>query len=376
MKKIKLLYITNLPSPYTIEFLNKLNENFDLFVVFERKFSLDRTKKWFAGNFKFKHTFLKGLNIGNENSFKPVIIKYLFKPFDIYFANYDSFTGMFFYLFKKLFFSKKIFFHKIDGHTFKNRKGLILIFKKFLMNTPTLHFSPSKNIDQYLISMGIIPEKIRRYNFSSITNQKYHNILTQINDKNLYNLRNKLNIPVDSKVLLYVGRFTYRKRLNILFDLINILPSDFFMIFIGGQTDQFTKRIIEKNIFKSNIKLIEYLNFNDLTEYYLAANYLVLNPLFEPWGLVVNEALAHGLKVITNSRCNAGIEMVGNSLEYGLVIDFDNSGNIQFLKNTITNLDFSFNISEKFRISNSFINYTIDNMVNHISKNIYEYFKF
>ena len=59
MKKI--LYMTNLPVPYKIDFFNELGKNMDLTVVFERRTASDREDSWLSSSFfNFKAMFING----------------------------------------------------------------------------------------------------------------------------------------------------------------------------------------------------------------------------------------------------------------------------------------------------------------------------
>ena len=61
------------------------------------------------------------------------------------------------------------------------------------------------------------------------------------------------------------------------------------------------------------------LSGDDVWRAYLAADFLVLPSLFEPWGLVVNEAMACGLPVIVSDRVGCADDLVPHG-ETGLVI--------------------------------------------------------
>ena len=75
------------------------------------------------------------------------------------------------------------------------------------------------------------------------------------------------------------------------------------------------------------------------------------------WGLVINEAMANGLPVITTNRCNAGLELISNG-KNGYIIDVDN---VEELQNAIMNtLKYSCQMgTESLR---TIKNYTIENM--------------
>ena len=52
---------------------------------------------------------------------------------------------------------------------------------------------------------------------------------------------------------------------------------------------------------------------SELVEYYRASDVYVMPTREDIWGLVVNEALAEGLPVITSDKCTSGNEIVKNA---------------------------------------------------------------
>ena len=59
-----------------------------------------------------------------------------------------------------------------------------------------------------------------------------------------------------------------------------------------------------------NVHFIDFKNKDILKEYYYVADVFVLPTREDIWGLVINEALAYGLPVITTDKCMAGLEMI------------------------------------------------------------------
>ena len=94
---MKVLFTTNIPSPYRINFFNELSNYCELTVVCERKLAKDRNKEWLDNKkIKFNIEFLNGINIGNDGAFCPDIIKFLRdESFDIIvIGGYSTPTGM------------------------------------------------------------------------------------------------------------------------------------------------------------------------------------------------------------------------------------------------------------------------------------------
>ncbi len=64
-------------------------------------------------------------------------------------------------------------------------------------------------------------------------------------------------------------------------------------------------------------------NIHELPEFYAFAGCFVLPSTREPWGLVVNEAMASGLPVIVSSRCGCADDLVENGSN-GFIVDPEN----------------------------------------------------
>ena len=65
------------------------------------------------------------------------------------------------------------------------------------------------------------------------------------------------------------------------------------------------------------------LSVRNLKKYYKMADVFVLPTREDIWGLVVNEAMAYGLPVVTTDKCNAGLELIQNG-ENGYIVSTDN----------------------------------------------------
>ena len=78
---MKILYLTNLPSPYRVEFFNELVRcGIDVTVLFERNNAQDRNEKWRSDEkILFQEIYLKSIKIGNESSLALDAIKYIKK---------------------------------------------------------------------------------------------------------------------------------------------------------------------------------------------------------------------------------------------------------------------------------------------------------
>lgn len=106
---------------------------------------------------------------------------------------------------------------------------------------------------------------------------------------------------VFSKRLLCVARFAPEKNLQLLiaaFLKSNLLKQNWELHIVGGGP---LKSELERLAADSkNIKLCPWKPYRELPAVYHSADIFILPSAFEPWGLVVNEAMAAGLPIILN----------------------------------------------------------------------------
>lgn len=95
--KMKILFITNVPSPYRVDFFNELGKYCDLTVLFEKNTSDERDESWKNYTFKnFKGIILNGKKLSTDTAFCPEILKYVTnRSFDkVICTTFTDLTGM------------------------------------------------------------------------------------------------------------------------------------------------------------------------------------------------------------------------------------------------------------------------------------------
>lgn len=115
----------------------------------------------------------------------------------------------------------------------------------------------------------------------------------------------KLNHIKDNPLrFLYVGRLTEVKNLKFLIKVFNKLG---LPLTIAGKGEQ--KEELE-SMAKDNIKFLGFINNTSLRDVYQQNDVFILPSSYEPWGLVVEEALYWGLPVIVSDKVGSGQDMV------------------------------------------------------------------
>ena len=125
-------------------------------------------------------------------------------------------------------------------------------------------------------------------------------------------LRHELGIPAEASVFLFCGKLTAVKRpLDVVEALARLPESDHgFAVFIG---DGALRRALEARVEAlglRNVRLAGFRNQTELSRWYAASDVLVLPSGFEPWGLVVNEAMNFGLAVVASDQVGCAVDLV------------------------------------------------------------------
>ncbi|OYD99141.1 glycosyltransferase [Nostoc sp. 'Peltigera membranacea cyanobiont' 213] len=127
--------------------------------------------------------------------------------------------------------------------------------------------------------------------------------------------RQSLGITDDQIVLLFSGKLSSRKRPDLLLQAVKQLPlevrTQIVILFLG---DGEMKSSLENLAQISPAVTVHFLGFQNqsqLSPYYHTADFLVLpSDYSETWGLVVNEALHHGLPAIVSQAVGCAPDLI------------------------------------------------------------------
>jgi glycosyltransferase involved in cell wall biosynthesis len=133
--------------------------------------------------------------------------------------------------------------------------------------------------------------------------------------------RARWGISADARIALYVGRLEDYKGIDVLlaaFSRFAEKEKDARLVIAGDGSLRGQIETIAANP-ERGVVYLGRLSGDDVLRAYLAADLVVLPSLFEPWGLVVNEAMACGLPVIVSDRVGCADDLIRHG-ETGLVV--------------------------------------------------------
>ncbi len=343
--ELDVLYLTNIPSPYMVGYLNELGKYCRLKAVFEKEADSTRPDQW-KESLRKSHNFeiivLHGFSVlskyygdnqGNAPDDKALslsVIKYLKQKYDlIIVGNPCTPTGIIAIIYMRL---KHIpYTIQSEGGMPGSGKGVKERLKFLLMHKAEYYFSTCEMDDDYFITYGADRNKILRYPFASISEVDLPRSIPSEAEKRA--AKRRLCIP-GKRFILTVGRSVPVKGFDVLLKAIPFIKEkDITIGFVGGECLPEYKRIIEeKQIY--NTVFVDNVDFSVLKEYYIAADVFVLPTRSDTWGLVINEAMTFGLPIITTNRCVAGNALVKEG-KNGFIVSVEDSVAIAEKVNTI-----------------------------------------
>lgn len=354
---MKVLFLANIPSPYRVDFFNEWGKLCDLTVTFEGRDSQERNKKWKADRIvNFKAIFLKGIRTKTDQFFSPGIITFLNRSYDcIIVGGYSTPTSM---LAIEVMRIRKIpFWIEADGGLVKQDSVIKYKIKKHFIAAAKGWLSSGQATTDYLVNYGAKPKQVKWYPFTSLWTK---DILSRpINAEQKAALRKSLHMEVNKRTILSVGRYIHIKGFDVLLKAIVRCSPEYQFYLVGEDPPKEYQQLSE--ILKiENVHFIGFKTRDELKTYYQAADLFVLPTRGDVWGLVINEAMANGLPVITTDQCVAGLELVENGVN-GYIVPVDNE---KKLAEQITKVLQDDSLCEKMVAANiaKIKQYTIENM--------------
>jgi len=146
-------------------------------------------------------------------------------------------------------------------------------------------------------------------------------------DKGLFNLddgahikirsemRRAFNVSEDQLILLFSGKLSHRKGPDLLLEAVKKLPPEtherILTLFLGDGEMRACLEKIAKNKPATKVIFAGFKNQTKIGAYYHAADLLILPSRHsETWGLVVNEALHHGLPCVVSETVGSAPDLI------------------------------------------------------------------
>jgi len=173
----------------------------------------------------------------------------------------------------------------------------------------------------------------------------------------IFNLRAKHNLE-DRKIILFLGRIVKIKGLDYLIESFSRLENDennAFLIIAGEGPESTNYEKTAKEIGIKNILFTGRVSKKEISSYYNACDIFVLPSIYykhsyEPWGLVINEAMAFGKPVIATNAVGSSTDLIINNMN-GFIVQEKNVNQLyEAMKNILSNQDLRVKMGKESRM--------------------------
>lgn len=331
-ESMKILIVTNIPNPYRIPLFNELDrqfkeKNIELKIIFaaraykRRIFRLDFSEIKFACKFlkplkisfwKIEKTFFTYRGINHEIS--------EFNPDKIIVSGFSLATVK---IWMRSFFQKTNYVIWSGALDFPGRfdSWFRKLERRLLIKRASAFVSYGSKAKEYLVKMGAPAEKV--YIAINTVDTKFFSLETN-------KIRNSIELP-EKKHIIYIGYLIPRKNVGKLIEIIDRLAkmrTDFILDILGDGSEKFLleKLVAEKNL-NAAIKFHGFIQKNELPKYLAISTCFLFQTDFDVWGLVVNEAMASGVSVISSVNAGATYDLILDG-ETGFAVDYNNTTDV------------------------------------------------
>lgn len=295
-RKLRVLWLTNLPAPYRFPIWGRMAELIDIKVAF--LLGEHNWRNWIVPDgqtWRHEYLSLKSMNV-KEYDLIPSIrgAKKLLQNMDVLVLGGWETP---FYI-HTLFLAKKrtipvIQFYESTADSQRMKNALIRKIRSNLISKADFIVTIGSASTEAVEAMGIASEKIITL-FNPVDVSWFHSFA---ND-------HRESVTLGHR-FLYVGQLIERKNVaSILYSFATIKnEGDNLTIAGNGPLTQDLKNLATSLGIADSVKFAGHLNQEELAKLYAVSNTLVLSSTNEVWGLVVNEALASGIHVVVSDKC-------------------------------------------------------------------------
>lgn len=344
--KQKVLLITNMISPYRIPLFNIISEkgdfNFKVIALAER----EKNREWEFGKNKIKfdyqilpgwHWFIWGKKREVAIHFNRGVFKMLLEgsPDIVITSGYDSLAYWQAFLYCKIYKKKFILWNGTTIFSSGSVQGIRGMLKRIIIRGADKYIAYGTKSKEYLEYFGAKTDDI--YITTNSVDMDYFKL--EVNKYRNNNFLNKKREGYPEILLLYVGQLIFRKGvLNVLKALKELNDNRIGFLIVGnGPEEKDLKQYCRDNNLK-NIYFEGFKQQEELPEYYALADIFILPSFEEVWGLVVNEALASGLYVLSSKYAGVSYDLIKEGWNGEIFDPYDINKITSLIKNVRNNI--------------------------------------
>lgn len=295
------VYWNNIPSPYMVERFNALADRgtFEFEAWFNDRNEPDRSWDVDESSWRFKYRYVPRIRIGKRVLHWPWLL--LARRPDVLVSLYAEPVFIAGWLLAKLRGAKTGFWVEVTFDRWVKRRAYKNWIKRWLFRRVDAIVTVGEDGRRFAEHAGAIAGKI--FYAPHVIDVSHYSNGAQLARSGRAQLRTELGLR--GTVFVYVGRLWWGKGLTYLleaFEAVQARSSDeISLLLVGDGPDEakLRQRSAERGL--RNVVFAGFKQKPELPRYYAASDVFVFPTLGDPYGLVVDEAMACGLPVISTS---------------------------------------------------------------------------
>ena len=312
-------------APYRVDLYNLLGQKAELTAFFEQEHDPVRNPEWYATDYRgftMKHArkWHKSLRYPKLD----VLTAVKKKDTDlVYMSEWSSITALL--LIAKCIVGRIPYVISMDGYLEdpgKRKSTLKEVIKRTIARYALATIGTGESTAHYARSIGFSEDRVFTVGFTTVKDAEI--MLQPIGQEDKSVLKEKLGLDPNASYVISVGQLVDRKGYDLLIQSWAQLGVrkhwKLLIIGDGEKRDELLDRIEKTGL--NNINVLSGMDKAMLFQYYKCAEFFVLSTREDVWGLVINEAMASALPVLTTQQCVAGVELVEDGIN-GHLYDCD-----------------------------------------------------
>ena len=340
------LIITNIISPYRIPLFNYISLQKDIKLKVIALAKLEDNRNWEVKKdyIKFDYEILPGWHsfiwgkkrevaIHINKGITKVLRKY--NPDVVITSGYDSLAYWHAFLYCKLYSKKFILWNGTTLLSAGSTTGIRGLLKRIIIRGADRYIAYGTKAKEYLEYFGAEGDKIY-IGTNTVDMEYFRSRVEEYRNKDGF-LKEREQFP--KYLLLHVGQLIKRKGvLQILKALECLKDSEIGLLVVGSGPEESNLKDFCKEKKLKNVFFEGFHQQDELAKYYALADVFVLSSFEEVWGLVVNEALASGLYVLSSKYAGASYDLIKEGWNGEIFDPYNINEIIELIKRTKENI--------------------------------------
>ncbi len=325
MSNIKVVYWNNIPSPYMVDRFNALVTitRFEFEVWFNQKSDAERSWKVDEKEWKFKYRYVPSVSLFGYRFRFPLMLLERQKPAVIVMLHAEPvfIAGWLIARIRRI----RTGFRVLLTHDrWVKRHWLKEYIKRYMFSRIDLIETHGKDGKSYAMRYGVPNKKV--FITTHTVNLEYYNSISRKTSSTRESFRSDLGLL--GIAYIYVGRLWWGKGVTYLLDAFHevqkksILPVSLLLVGDGKE-----ESILRQKCKAYGIENVVFAGFQQkemIPYYYAAADVFVFPTLGDPYGLVVDEAMACSLPIVSTTAAGEIRDRVDDGVN-GFLVPPENS---------------------------------------------------